>query len=668
MMQEPIHLRLPAIWKCVWRLYKYHTVEISYTNAVSFAIMKAAGNGEIQSYDRHFHIAGFEVGVGRYGRTPILHNRIRAFYCSLPKIDERPHFVTQPVMKSRFSGMLLLQTPLAKSRITNRKSGIGNRKYFVFPIIILILYLISGYRKNLSEAGWIENLKPALKEITTADLFRHIKILASDEFEGRAPGTRGEQLTVDYLIAQFKRLGLHPGNPNGTYFQDVPMVAIKGMPSAYFAAGKHRLDLKYPVDYVAVSRLRKEEIKAEDSEIVFVGYGIVASEYGWDDYKGIDVKGKTLVILINDPPIPDPLDPSKLDDKMFKGKAMTYYGRWTYKYEMAAKHGAAAAILVHETEPAGYPYEVLVRSWGPDSLTLAESESKGKIVPIESWIPLQTAKNLFSLSGRDFDALKRSAISRSFRPVPIGIKAHFVVKNTIRDIQSRNIAAQWEGSDPLLREQCLVYSAHWDHLGKDETLKNDQIYNGALDNASGTAGLLGIAKAYCSLKTPPKRSILFLALTGEEKGLLGSHYYVQNPLVPLARTNADINMDGLNAWGRTRDIVVVGSDPSPLDGTMQQVAEWQGRRIRSDLEPEKGLFYRSDNFEFFLQGIPTLYTDAGVETIGKPEKYGKHKREEYNRRDYHQVTDEVKPDWDLSGAVEDLQFLFLVGYKFANRL
>jgi Zn-dependent M28 family amino/carboxypeptidase len=333
---------------------------------------------------------------------------------------------------------------------------------------------------------------------------------------------------------------------------------------------------------------------------------------------------------------------------------------------MAAKQGAAAEILVHETEPSGYPYEVLVHSRGPDSLTLAESDSKERIAPIESWIPLQTAIDLFSLSGRDFEALKKSAVKRDFRPVSTGIKAHFIIKNTIRDIQSGNIAAGLEGSDPLLGERCLIYSAHWDHLGKDETLKGDRIYNGALDNASGTAGLLEIAKAYSSLKTPPRRSILFLVLTGEEMGLLGTHYYVQNPLVPLARTDAAINMDGLNVWGRTRDIVVVGPDPSPLDGAMQQVARCQGRRIQSDLEPEKGLFYRSDNFEFFLKGIPTLYTDAGVELIGKTAAYGKRKREEYARRDYHQVADEVKPDWDLSGAVEDLQFLFLAGYKFAQ--
>jgi Zn-dependent M28 family amino/carboxypeptidase len=536
----------------------------------------------------------------------------------------------------------------------------------IFLPCILLISLFQGCRSHPS-AGWIEDLKPSLNSITAVDLLHHIKILASDEFEGRAPGTHGEQLTVDYLTAQFKQLKLHPGNRNGTYIQDVPMAAIKGTPSAYFTAGSHRLNLTSPADYVAVSRLRKEEIKVEDSQIIFVGYGITAPEYGWDDYKGVDVRGKTLVILVNDPPVPNPADLSKLDDKMFRGRAMTYYGRWTYKYEIAAEKGAAAAILVHETEAAGYPYEVIVRSWAQENLTLGKSGDRESLVPIESWIPLQTAKDLFSLAGRNFEALKKAAVDRSFRPIAIEARAHFAIKNTIRNIPSHNVIARLEGSDPLLRSQCLIYTAHWDHLGKDERLQGDQIYNGALDNASGTAGLLEMAKAYTRLDTPPKRSILFLALTGEEKGLLGSRYYAENPPVPLAQTVADINLDSLNPWGRTRDIVVIGQDPSPFESIVQQIARWQKRHVKADPQPEKGLFYRSDNFEFFLRGIPALYTDAGMDLIGKPEEYGRRKRAEYTRRDYHQVTDEVKSDWDLSGAVEDLQFLFLAGYRFACR-
>ena len=540
-------------------------------------------------------------------------------------------------------------------------------KRVLLAVIALIgCFYTGGCRKQSSGEGWIEDLKPCLQSITAEDLLRHIKILASDAFEGRAPGTRGEQLTIAYLTAQFKQLGLKPGNPDGTYIQEVPMAAIKGTPDAYFASSGRRLQLAFPADYLAVSRLQREEIKIRDSEMIYVGYGTIAPEYGWDDYKGIDVRGKTLVMLINDPPVPDPADPSKLDEKMFKGKAMTYYGRWTYKYEIAAKQGAAAAILIHETDRAGYPYEVLVGSHSQENVVLDGTDSK-EVVPVESWITLQTATRLFTMEGTSFETMKSAAASKDFKPVPLKSRANFVIKNSVRKILSGNAVAILEGSDPLLKEQCLVYSAHWDHLGKDESLKGDQIYNGARDNASGAAGLLAIAKAYTRADARPKRSILFFSPTAEENGLLGSRYYAEHPLVPLAQTVADINMDSLNLQGRARDIVVIGSDPSPLDGIERQVARWQGRRVEPEFQPEKGLFFRSDSFEFARRGVPVLYTDAGVDLVGKPPEYGKRIRGEYTRRDYHKVTDEVKADWDLSGAVEDLQFFFLVGYRYANR-
>ena len=524
---------------------------------------------------------------------------------------------------------------------------------------------LCGCRKQSSASGWIEELKPSLQSITDSGLLRHITILASDEFEGRAPGTRGEQLTLAYLTAQFKQLGMKPGNPNGTFIQEVPMSAIRGTPSAYFVMGGQRTNLACPDEYLAISRLQQEEIKIRDSEMVFVGYGTIAPEYGWDDYKGTDVRGKTLVMLINDPPVPDPADSSRLDETVFKGKAMTYYGRWTYKYEIAAKQGAAAAVLIHETDRAGYPFEVLVGSHAQENIILDGTDGDS-VVPVESWITLQTATKLFSMEGTSFDVMKKAAAGKDFKPVALKSRANFVIKNSVRKIRSGNVVAVLEGSDPLLREQCLVYSAHWDHLGKDERLKGDQIYNGARDNASGTAGLLEIAKAYARLDARPKRSILFLSPTSEEKGLLGSRYYAEHPFIPLSRTVADINMDSLNLLGRTRDIVVIGSDPSPMDSIARQVAQWQSRRIEPEFQPEKGLFYRSDSFEFAKRGVPALYTDAGVDLIGKPVEYGKRMRGEYTRRDYHKVTDEVKADWDLSGAVEDLQFFFLVGYRYAN--
>ena len=524
---------------------------------------------------------------------------------------------------------------------------------------------LCGCRKQSSASSWIEELKPSLQSITDSGLLRHITILASDEFEGRAPGTRGEQLTLAYLTAQFKQLGMKPGNPNGTFIQEVPMSAIRGTPSAYFVMGGQRTNLACPDEYLAISRLQQEEIKIRDSEMVFVGYGTIAPEYGWDDYKGTDVRGKTLVMLINDPPVPDPADSSRLDETVFKGKAMTYYGRWTYKYEIAAKQGAAAAVLIHETDRAGYPCEVLVGSHAQENIILDGTDGDS-VVPVESWITLQTATKLFSMEGTSFDGMKKAAAGKDFKPVALKSRANFVIKNSVRKIRSGNVVAVLEGSDPLLKEQCLVYSAHWDHLGKDERLKGDQIYNGARDNASGTAGLLEIAKAYARLDARPKRSILFLSPTSEEKGLLGSRYYAEHPFIPHSRTVADINMDSLNLLGRTRDIVVIGSDPSPMDSIARQVALWQSRRIEPEFQPEKGLFYRSDSFEFAKRGVPALYTDAGVDMIGKPPEYGKRMRGDFTLRDYHKVTDEVKADWDLSGAVEDLQFFFLVGYRYAN--
>ena len=531
--------------------------------------------------------------------------------------------------------------------------------------ILIAFSQVSCSIGNQTAAARAED-RDALNSITAQDLLQCIKVLSSDEFEGRAPGTRGESLTVEYLTGEFKKLGLSPGNPDGTYVQPVPLIAIKGTPSAFFTTGNQTMRLNYPGDYLAVSRHNKPEINIDGSAMVFVGYGIVAPEYGWDDYKGADLRGKTLVMLVNDPPVPDPSRPSRLDEKVFAGKAMTYYGRWTYKFEIAAEKGAAAAILVHEAGPAGYPYSVLIRSWGRENLTIEKNGSRENRVPVESWITAKTAARLFSAAGENFDNLKKAAAKRDFRPVPIGARASFSIKNTIRRIHSDNVVAKLEGADPKLRNQYVIYSAHWDHLGKNGNLKGDQIYNGALDNASGTAGLLEIAKAYTRLAARPRRTLVFLAPTGEEKGLLGSEYYNENPLYPLAATAADINLDCLNPWGRTRDIVIIGLDSSPLHQVAREVAVSQGRRVRPDLEPGKGFFYRSDQFEFAKRGVPTLYTDAGIDLIGRPAEYGMRKRGEYNSRDYHKVSDEVKPDWDLSGAVEDLRYLFLVGLRIAE--
>lgn len=515
-------------------------------------------------------------------------------------------------------------------------------------------------------AAVLAELKPAFDAITANDIMQHTKVLSADEYEGRGPGTKGEELTVNYLTQQMQRIGLKPGNPDGTFVQKVPLVGFTGEPTASFTAGGKPISLTFPQDYVAVSRRFVPESRVENSDMVFVGYGVVAPEYGWDDYKGLDVKGKTIVMLINDPAVPEANDPSKLDEKMFKGKAMTYYGRWTYKYEIASEKGAAAAIIIHETGPAGYPYEVVSGSWSRENFDIQTPDKNMGRIAVESWITTDKAKELFTASGQNFDALKKAAVTKDFKPVPLNAKANFTVKNTLREIESNNVLGKVEGSDATLKNEYIVYTAHWDHLGRDPKLPGDQIFNGALDNASGTAAMLEIAEAFTRLATPPKRSVLFLFVTAEEKGLLGTKYYAENPLYPLNKTLANINMDGVNQWGRTRDITMVGDDNSTLIDLLKEAATAQNRVVNPDPESEKGFYYRSDHFEFAKQGVPALYTDSGINYEGKDENYGKQKREEYTAKDYHKVSDEIKPDWDLAGAVDDAQLLTMIGYRVAQ--
>ena len=489
-------------------------------------------------------------------------------------------------------------------------------------------------------------------------LMAAVRVLSSDEFEGRAPGTLGEEKTVAFLTERFKGLGLAPGNPDGSWVQNVGMVGITPTSETSVTVGGKTLTLKFPDDLVVATLRHLEQVEIPSSDIVFVGYGIEAPEYGWDDFKGTDVKGKTLIMLVNDPPLPD--------STMFRGIAMTYYGRWTYKYEQASAKGAAAAIIVHETGPAGYPWEVVVGSRGRENIDIARENKNAGRVPIEGWIQLEKARELFKAAGEDFDALHTLAATREFKPVALKAKAHFRVKASLRQFSSRNVVAKLEGSDPALKDEYVIYSAHWDHLGRDTTRQGDQIFNGALDNASGTAGLLEIAKAFKTLNPAPKRSILFLAVTAEEKGLLGAKYYAENPLYPLNRTLADINMDGVNQWGKTSDITVIGLGNSTLDDVLREVATPLGRTLRPDPEPEKGYFYRSDHFEFAKKGVPALYTGDGIEYIGKPPGYGEEKRAEYLANDYHSPSDEIKPGWDFSGGVDDLKLLFQVGRKVAD--
>src|SRR6266496_2273728 len=509
-------------------------------------------------------------------------------------------------------------------------------------------------------------LQPALEAITPDGLLAHIKVFASDEFEGRAPGTKGEELSVKYIGDQFKQIGLKPGNPDGTYTQEVPLAGIKNEPRLSFSIGDKTIDPKYPDDFTASSARLEPEIKVDKSDVVFVGYGIVAPEYGWDDYKGLDVRGKTLLMLIGDPPIPDPKDPSKLDEKVFKGKAMTYYGRWTYKYEIAAQKGAVAAIIVHEKQPAAYPWQVVRSSWGKENFELDDPNKNMDAVSARSWIMLDVAKKLVADCGKDFDALKKTAVTKDFRPVTLNATSGIQIKQQIREFKSHNVIGKLEGTDAKLKDEYVIYTAHWDHLGRHPELHGDQIFNGAIDNASGVASVIQIAAAFMKVNPPPKRSVLFMATTAEEAGLLGAKFYAEHPLYPLEKTLADTNIDGVNPWGKTHDLEDLTNGNSALDDLLGQAAARQGRVMKPNSEPEKGSFYRVDSFEFAKAGVPVLHAARGIEIIGKPLEYGKQKRDEFVAKHYHQPSDEVDPGWDLSGAVQDVQLLFEVGYQVAN--
>jgi Zn-dependent M28 family amino/carboxypeptidase len=504
------------------------------------------------------------------------------------------------------------------------------------------------------------------RAITADGILAHIRTLASDEYEGRLPGTRGGELAVQYITAQFKKLGLAPGNPDGTYVQAVSFNGVRGKPKGSFTAGSHTVTLEFPKDAVARSERFLPSVQVKDSDVIFVGYGVVAPEYHWDDYKGVDVRGKTLIMLVNDPPVVDPRDPSKLDERMFKGRAMTYYGRWTYKFEIASEKGAAAAIIVHQTAPAAYPWEVVQNSWSGEKFDTAAPNKHMDRVPIESWITLDKARELFTDAGQDFDALFKSAARADFKPVALGAKANFEVTNSLRAVTSYNVVARLEGSDAKRRDQFVVYTAHWDHFGRNPNLVGNQIFHGAADNASGVAGVLEIAKAYMKLPQPPARSILFMSVTGEEQGLLGSKWYATHPLYPLDHTVAEINMDVLNVWGRTRDLTVAGMGQSTLEDTLSQLAKARGRTVLPDQEPEKGSYFRSDHFEFAKVGVPAINYGSGYDYIGRPADWGMKKHQDYEAHDYHKPSDEVKPDWDLSGAVEDLRLLMELGYSIAQ--
>jgi Zn-dependent M28 family amino/carboxypeptidase len=507
----------------------------------------------------------------------------------------------------------------------------------------------------------------ALASFSGDRILNHIRVLSSDEFEGRGPGSKGEQLTIKYMEDQFRAAGLEPGNPDGTYLQNVPLVGITpdpGMKLTFTGHGK-TLTPRFPDDFVDWSK-RVTETSAVNADLIFVGYGVQAPEFQWDDFKGADVTGKILVVLINDPPVPDPADPAKLDPKTFGGNAMTYYGRWTYKFEKAAQLGAAGCIIIHQTDRAGYPWEVVRNSWSETQFDLATPDKNMGRLAVESWIKSDFATKLFKAAGQDLDQQIAAAARRDFKPVALGIRETLTIHNTLRTLDSHNVIAKLTGSDPDWKNTYMIYTAHWDHFGIGPEMNGDKIYHGAVDNASGSAALLEMARAYKMLRTPPRRTILFLSVTAEEQGLLGSQYYAEHPLYPLARTELNINMDGMNVNGRTRDIVQIGRGASTLDAVVDAVATEQARVVKPDPEPEKGLYYRSDHFQFAKNGVPAFEPEEGVDFIGRPEGWGLEQRRKFTAERYHKPADKIQPDWDMSGAVQDSQYYFLVGYRVAN--
>lgn len=499
----------------------------------------------------------------------------------------------------------------------------------------------------------------AIETITEADLAKHISILASDEFEGRAPASAGEEKTVQYLQAEFERLGLEPGN-NGSFFQEVPLVSITADPETTLTVtgASEPMNFAYGDEMMVSTRRVVEQSGVEDSDLVFVGYGIVAPEYDWNDYAEMDVTGKTVVILVNDPGY------ATQNPELFRGNTMTYYGRWSYKYEEAARQGAGAALIIHETAPAAYPWEVVRTGWSGEQFGLVRTGPESELMPIEGWLHRDAAVKLLAAAGFELDTLREEANTNQFKARGLGLKATVAVENSIRKSVSKNVIATLPGSQAAAEH--FIYMAHWDHLGVDTSLEGDQIYNGAVDNASGIAALLELAEAFASRKERPRRSLTFLAVAAEEQGLLGSAYYGENPIIPLAKTVAGLNIDGLNYFGPTKEIMVVGRGMSELEKALEKAAEAQGRLVLPEDEPEKGYYYRSDHFELAKHGVPMLYSDPGSDVIGKGREWGIAQKEKYTAERYHKPADEFNDTWILSGAVLDVQMYYMVGETVAT--
>ena len=492
----------------------------------------------------------------------------------------------------------------------------------------------------------------------TADFLRdQITKISSDEFEGRGPTTKADVATRAYLTEQLKTMGYEPGDGT-SWEQPVELVGVKAaMPAKWtFHRGAKSIAMSWWDQYIAGSGVQSERGAIKNAEVVFVGYGIQAPEYGWDDFKGKNLKGKVLLMLNNDP---------DWDPSLFAGTTRLYYGRWTYKYESAARQGAAGAIIIHTTPSAGYPFQVVQTSWSGEQFELpAAGEAR---IQVKGWLTEDAAAKLVAIAGKDLSALVESAHHKEFAPVPLGITTSFEFTNKINRGKSANVWGLLRGSDPVLGKELVVYSAHHDHLGIGKPdASGDKIYNGALDNASGCAQVLAIAKAYKALSPPPRRSILILFVAGEEQGLLGSLYYATHPSVPAGKIAADINFDGGDIWGKTRDVTYVGKGKTTLDPLVEELAKRQGRTVKPDQFPDRGAFYRSDQFSFARVGVPGLYLHTGTDFVGRPAGWGREQVEAFEKTSYHQPSDQIRPDWNFDGMIDDDRLGFGVGVLVAN--
>ncbi len=532
------------------------------------------------------------------------------------------------------------------------------------PGVLAISLILAACGDSTPDGAPTSESAPAPESASARDavadvLHEHTAVMASDEFEGRAPATRGGQLTIDYLTEQFSAIGAGPGNGDSWLQQvDVAEITATSEPVLQFS-GSFDAGPAYKTEMVIGSRRHESPIVVEDSEVVFVGYGIVAPERGWNDYANADAAGKTVIVLVNDPGY------ATQDPELFNGNAMTYYGRWVYKFEEAARQGAAGILIVHETGPAGYGWDVVDNSWSGPQITLAAENGNAHLAPVEGWITLETANALFAAAGLDYEEMKAQAAEPGFSAVPLGdIRASMTVETTVRGSSSQNVIAAIPGS--TRPDETIVYTAHWDHLGMVTDMEGDNIWNGAVDNATGTAALLALAGMHLEQPAPPERTIVFLAVTAEESGLLGSQWYVENPVYPIETTVANINMDALNTWGRVRDMVVIGHGSSELEDYLADAVDSQDRIVVPEPTPERGFYYRSDHFNFARAGVPSLYAEGGTDSREHGNDWGVEQSEDYVANRYHAPGDEYDPDWDLTGAAEDVLLYFEIGNRLAN--